>query len=162
MKLDRDKMHDCSYGIFQRIFFFNSIKNEITDGYSLSRYIWTNNSFITCWTIDVTFTWQILGLNVPQFPLGVPKLAKLIMLMCHPCSQFSRTSGIWELNAWFGFQESAGGGSASVHVSLGQFLLAKKSLKGHHQAFHEELEGSLQDEPKYVGYGTWTLLSLHH
>ncbi|KAK7843755.1 cysteine-rich receptor-like protein kinase 10 [Quercus suber] len=39
-----------------------------------------------------------------------------------------------------------------VHISLGQFLLAKKSLKGQHQALHEELEGSLQDEPKYVGY----------
>ena len=144
-------MHDYSYGIFLRVFFFffsNSIKNIISDGYSLSRYTWTSNSFFSCWTIDVTFTSQIPGVKVPQFPLGVPMLAKLIMLMCHPCSQFSRTSGVWDLDSWFGFQESAGRGSASdtcAHISHGQFLLAKKSLKGHYQALHGQLEGSPQN-----------------
>ena len=127
-------MHDYSYGIFLRVFFFFSIpsKTKLVMVYSLSRYTWTSNSFFSCWTIDVTFTSQIPGVKVPQFPLGAPTLAKLIVLMCHPCSRFSRTSGVWDLDSWFGFQESAGRGSASdtcAHISW-PVLVSKEIFEG--------------------------------
>lgn len=70
--------------------------------------------------------------NVPHFPIGVPKLAKLIEVMCHPRSQVSWTSGFWDLNSEFGFQESAGGGSVSdtcAHISWPVFVL-KEILEG--------------------------------
>ena len=127
----------------------------------LSRYIRTSNGFFTCWTIDVTFTWQIPGLNVPQFPLGVPKLAKLIILTCHPCSQFSRTSGIWELNTWFGFQESAGGGSASdtcAHISW-PVLVSKEIFEGSPPSSSWRTRRFSPGWTQVRGICTWTLLS---
>ena len=44
-----------------------------------------------------------------------------------------------------------------VHISLGQFLLTKKTLKGHHQGLHEEPEGSLHDETS-----TWDMIPEHY
>ena len=79
----------------------------------VSNWIWARKVFLTCWTTDNTLAWQFPGLNVPQCPLGVPKLAKLIILICHPCSQVNRTWELWDMNSKFGCQESAGGGSAS-------------------------------------------------
>lgn len=67
----------------------------------------------TFWIIGRTLSpLQVPWLNFPHRPSGVPKLAKLIEVIFHPCSQISLTSGmglIWE----FSFQESTGAGSDS-------------------------------------------------